>query len=88
MSPLIYRPFSFVGLTPGILVTYSSLRWLLGVFGNRKGLAKGKRQVELKRSLRYVVIIYSSLFGEPGKKRLTKLEILRGSYWMRRYQTE
>ncbi|CAI7568805.1 hypothetical protein N7533_001872 [Penicillium manginii] len=44
--------FGFVGLTPGILVTYSSLRWLLGVFGNRKGLAKGKRQVELKRSLR------------------------------------
>lgn len=44
--------FGFVGLTPGILVSYASIRWLFGVFGSRRGLQRGKRQGDLKRSLR------------------------------------
>ncbi|KAB8266801.1 ATP synthase regulation protein NCA2-domain-containing protein [Aspergillus minisclerotigenes] len=44
--------FGFVGLTPGILVSYASLRWFLGLFGNRKGLRMGRRQDELRHALR------------------------------------
>lgn len=43
---------SFVGLTPGILVSYAVFRWALGVLGNRKGLRLGRRHDELKYALR------------------------------------
>ncbi|EAW13771.1 NCA2 family protein [Aspergillus clavatus NRRL 1] len=46
--------FGFVGLTPGIMVTYAFLRWLLGLFGNRKGLQIGRRQHEMRHALRNV----------------------------------
>lgn len=42
----------FVGLTPGILVSYAVFRWTLGAFGNRKGLRLGRRHDELKYALR------------------------------------
>ncbi|KAE8365655.1 ATP synthase regulation protein NCA2-domain-containing protein [Aspergillus caelatus] len=44
--------FGFVGLTPGILVSYASLRWFWGLFGNRKGLRMGRRQDDLRHALR------------------------------------
>ncbi|KAE8348405.1 ATP synthase regulation protein NCA2-domain-containing protein [Aspergillus coremiiformis] len=44
--------FGFVGLTPGILVSYASLRWVWGLFGNRKGLRAGRQQDELRHALR------------------------------------
>ncbi|KAB8258923.1 ATP synthase regulation protein NCA2-domain-containing protein [Aspergillus pseudonomiae] len=44
--------FGFVGLTPGILVSYASLRWFWGLFDNRKGLRMGRRQDELRHALR------------------------------------
>ncbi|RAK98044.1 NCA2 family protein [Aspergillus ibericus CBS 121593] len=46
--------FGFIGLTPGILVSYASLRWLYSLFGNRKGLRMGKQQNELRHALRTV----------------------------------
>jgi nuclear-control-of-ATPase protein 2 len=51
--------FSFVGLTPGILVSYASFRWLGSVLGNRKGIRKGNERQSLRRSLRYMFPIYS-----------------------------
>ncbi|KAJ5683184.1 hypothetical protein N7462_006349 [Penicillium macrosclerotiorum] len=52
--------FGFVGLTPGILVSYSALRWLIGLSGSRRGLRKGKQQHELRRGLRNVSRILTS----------------------------
>ncbi|RMJ21049.1 hypothetical protein PHISP_08080 [Aspergillus sp. HF37] len=46
--------FGFVGLTPGILVSYAVFRWALGLVGNRKGLRLGRRHDELKYALRNV----------------------------------
>ncbi|KAB8226864.1 NCA2 family protein [Aspergillus alliaceus] len=44
--------FGFVGLTPGILVSYATLRWFGGIFGNRRGLRAGRQQDELRHALR------------------------------------
>ncbi|KAE8374332.1 ATP synthase regulation protein NCA2-domain-containing protein [Aspergillus bertholletiae] len=46
--------FGFVGLTPGILVSYTSLRWFWDLSGNRRGLRMGRRQDELRHALRSV----------------------------------
>ncbi|RAH82969.1 ATP synthase regulation protein NCA2 [Aspergillus japonicus CBS 114.51] len=46
--------FGFVGLTPGLLVSYASVQWLFGLFGSRKGLRIGRRQHELRHALRQV----------------------------------
>ncbi|KAE8148857.1 ATP synthase regulation protein NCA2-domain-containing protein [Aspergillus avenaceus] len=46
--------FGFVGLTPGILVSYMSLQWLYGLFGNRKGLQVGRKKYELRHALRNI----------------------------------
>ncbi|PGH29730.1 hypothetical protein GX50_07513 [[Emmonsia] crescens] len=43
--------FGFVGITPGILVSYAALHWLNGLFGNRAGLRRGKKQEEMTRAL-------------------------------------
>lgn len=51
--------FSFVGLTPGILVSYASFRWLGSVLGNRKGIRKGNERQSLRCSLRYMFPIHS-----------------------------
>jgi len=48
--------FGFVGLTPGILVSYATLRWIAGAFGNRKGLRRGKKKNETIRALRYIIL--------------------------------
>ncbi|KAJ5090413.1 hypothetical protein N7532_009097 [Penicillium argentinense] len=58
--------FGFVGLTPGILVSYSSLRWLFGAFGSRRGLQRGKRQSDLRRGLRNASRILTSASTENG----------------------
>ncbi|KAJ5300558.1 uncharacterized protein N7443_005560 [Penicillium atrosanguineum] len=52
--------FGFVGLTPGILVSWATLRWMFGLFGNRRGLRRGKRQHELRRGLRNVTRVLTS----------------------------
>ncbi|OJD14388.1 hypothetical protein AJ78_05263 [Emergomyces pasteurianus Ep9510] len=43
--------FGFVGITPGILVSYAALQWVSGAFGNRAGLRRGKKQDEMMRAL-------------------------------------
>ncbi|KAJ5990889.1 hypothetical protein N7522_011096 [Penicillium canescens] len=59
--------FGFVGLTPGILVSFATLRWLGSLFGSRRGLQKGKQQHELKRGLRNVArILTSSAISSNG----------------------
>ncbi|KAJ5175502.1 uncharacterized protein N7482_001379 [Penicillium canariense] len=58
--------FGFVGLTPGILVSYSALRWLIGLFGNRRGLQRGKKQHALRRGLRNVTRILTSARSPDG----------------------
>ncbi|OOQ85770.1 hypothetical protein PEBR_23740 [Penicillium brasilianum] len=59
--------FGFVGLTPGILVSYATLRWLIGLFGNRRGLQRGKKQHELRRGLRTVTRILTSAQPSDGR---------------------
>ncbi|ODH19908.1 hypothetical protein ACO22_06047 [Paracoccidioides brasiliensis] len=46
--------FGFVGLTPGILVSYAVFSWIYGIFGNRAGLRRGKREGEMTRALNAV----------------------------------
>ncbi|KGO70964.1 Nuclear control of ATP synthase 2 [Penicillium italicum] len=52
--------FGFVGLTPGILVSFATMRWLGGLLGSRQGLRKGKQRHELRRGLRNVARILTS----------------------------
>ncbi|CDM26702.1 hypothetical protein CBS147339_8698 [Penicillium roqueforti] len=52
--------FGFVGLTPGILVSFATMRWLGGLLGSRRGLRKGKQRHELRRGLRNVARILTS----------------------------
>ncbi|KAJ5273943.1 hypothetical protein N7478_009068 [Penicillium angulare] len=52
--------FGFIGLTPGILVSYTSLQWFAGLFSNRRGLRQGKKRFEFKRRLRHVTRILTS----------------------------
>ncbi|KMU76988.1 nuclear control of ATPase protein 2 [Coccidioides immitis RMSCC 3703] len=57
--------FAFIGLTPGILVSYSAITWLTNVFGSQKGLRRGKRREEARRSLRAVNRILASSVPTP-----------------------
>lgn len=52
--------YSFVGLTPGILVSYSVFQWIGGLFGSRRGLRRSKEQYQLRHALRYVL---NTFFG-------------------------
>jgi nuclear-control-of-ATPase protein 2 len=44
--------FGVVALTPGILVSYATLRWIAGFFGSRRGIRMGRRRGEMLRALR------------------------------------
>ena len=44
--------FGFVGLTPGVLVCFGVLRWLSGIFDNRRGLHQGRKEGQILRGLR------------------------------------
>ena len=46
--------FGFIGLTPGVLVCFSVVRYLGGTFGNRKGNRQGKRARQTVRILRNI----------------------------------
>lgn len=46
--------FGFVGLTPGVLVCFAAFRYLGGMFGNRRGLKRGKRAGQTVRVLRNI----------------------------------
>ncbi|KAL2796533.1 ATP synthase regulation protein NCA2-domain-containing protein [Aspergillus keveii] len=52
--------FGFVGLTPGILISYASMRWFFGVLGSRRGFRMGRRQDDLRYALRNIHRILST----------------------------
>lgn len=58
----VLTSISFVGLTPGILVSYAALSWLWGLFDSRKGLRIGRKRDDLRRALRYFIWVTSSVF--------------------------
>ena len=45
--------FGFVGIAPGVLISYFVLSWLRDTFGGRRGLERNKRKGETIRVLRY-----------------------------------
>lgn len=45
--------FGFVGVAPGILISYFTLQWFRGFFGGRRGLQELRRKGESVRLLRY-----------------------------------
>ncbi|KAL4877248.1 ATP synthase regulation protein NCA2-domain-containing protein [Aspergillus karnatakaensis] len=60
--------FGFVGLTPGLLISYASLQWFLGVIGKRKGFRMGRRQDDLRYALRSIHrILSTSSVSESGR---------------------
>lgn len=46
--------FGLVGLTPGLLATWGTARWVSGFMSGRRGLRRGKVSEEMVRVLRYV----------------------------------
>jgi len=46
--------FGFVGLTPGILVSFAAFRWLGNLFGSRKGIRRNQKQGQTIRLLRNI----------------------------------
>ncbi|KAL4915143.1 ATP synthase regulation protein NCA2-domain-containing protein [Aspergillus aurantiobrunneus] len=60
--------FGFVGLTPGLLISYASMRWFFGLLGNRKGFRSSQRQDNLRHALwRIHRIISTSSPMEGGR---------------------
>ncbi|KAF7712946.1 Uncharacterized protein PECH_002321 [Penicillium ucsense] len=58
--------FGFVGLTPGIMVTYASLRWMAGLLGNRRGLKLGRKRHDVRRGFRNVTRVLTSVRSSEG----------------------
>ena len=46
--------FGFVGIAPGVLISYLVIKWLMDTFGSRRGLKQIKEQGQTIRVLRYV----------------------------------
>jgi nuclear-control-of-ATPase protein 2 len=44
----------FVGLTPGLLVVFATIRWVSNTFVNRKGTALGRKQGRMLEVLRNI----------------------------------
>ncbi len=45
--------FGFVGVAPGVLISYFVFQWLRGTFGGRRGIERNKKKGETIRVLRY-----------------------------------
>jgi len=58
--------FGFVGLTPGILVSVGVARYLLGVFGGRRGFAEKRIAGRCVRVLRNIDRIFSEATPSPN----------------------
>ncbi|KAL2866802.1 NCA2 family protein [Aspergillus lucknowensis] len=52
--------FGFVGLTPGLLISYASIRWFLGLLSSRRGFRLGRRQDDFRYALRNIHRIIST----------------------------
>ncbi|KAH8690983.1 ATP synthase regulation protein NCA2-domain-containing protein [Talaromyces proteolyticus] len=57
--------FGFVGLTPGILVSYATLRGIGSFLGNRKGFRAGTEKQRIRRAIRNVNRILSEASSTP-----------------------
>jgi hypothetical protein len=55
----------FVGLTPGIMVSYAALRWMIGFLTNKRGVTKGKERHGFRRIIR-LVPTYCLIFPHYG----------------------
>ncbi|RMZ78897.1 hypothetical protein DV738_g3583, partial [Chaetothyriales sp. CBS 135597] len=49
--------FGFVGIAPGVLITYFVAQWLRNSFGSRKGLRSSKKKGETVRVLRRAALV-------------------------------
>ncbi|OCT51202.1 ATP synthase regulation protein NCA2 [Cladophialophora carrionii] len=45
--------FGFVGIAPGVLITYALFQWFASTFGGRRGLRQGQRKGEAVRLIRF-----------------------------------
>lgn len=57
--------FGLVGLTPGLLILFTTFRWLRGLSGSRKGSARNRKQGETIRLLRSGATINVISFADP-----------------------
>jgi len=57
------------------MVSYATLRWIVGLFGNRRGLQRGKRRHELRRGLRCVLWTteLEILYSANGTRNVTRV---------------
>ncbi|KAI7920478.1 hypothetical protein M0657_006556 [Pyricularia oryzae] len=62
--------FGFVGLTPGILVTYFGFQYLRTLLSGRKGTRRGERAVRAVRVLRNIDRIFSDAMSSPSQDNL------------------
>jgi nuclear control of ATPase protein 2 len=54
--------FGFVGIAPGVLISYFVAQWLRGTFGGRRGLEQNKKKGETIRVLRFIMSFHWHLF--------------------------
>ncbi|KAJ9138803.1 ATP synthase regulation protein NCA2 [Pleurostoma richardsiae] len=62
--------FGFVGLTPGVLVSWALLRYLQGALGGRKGMRRGQRAGRSVRVLRNIDRIFSEALATQNNNLL------------------
>ncbi|KAJ9609635.1 Nuclear control of ATPase protein 2 [Cladophialophora chaetospira] len=53
--------FGFVGVAPGVLISYALFQWFRGAFGGRRGLRQGQRKGEAIRLIRNIDRTLTSL---------------------------
>lgn len=53
--------FGFVGIAPGVLISYALFQWFRSAFGGRRGLRQGQRKGEAIRLIRYATFSRPSI---------------------------
>ncbi|KUL88145.1 hypothetical protein ZTR_04167 [Talaromyces verruculosus] len=57
--------FGFIGLTPGLLITYSGVRWVASLFDSRKGFRAGLEKQQFRNSVRNIDRILGAYPTDP-----------------------
>jgi len=60
--------FGFVGLTPGILVSYAAARWIIGFFTNKSGLTRGMERHRFRRTILHIDKILNHAASTEGQR--------------------
>jgi nuclear control of ATPase protein 2 len=55
--------FGFVGLAPGVLISYAVFQWIRNAFDGRQGLRQGQRKGEAIRLIRYEILERCEVLG-------------------------